>query len=704
MNNMIKNYLTIYFILLLVCCNNIALSQELVFAKRIGSDSPDMSSEQESSIVLDEEGNFYITGSIGSGSIGAVFGEGETNETTMNINGSFVAKYSASQELLWVQQMEASTSYAIDIDVSGNVYVSGTFFQEATFGVGQTNETTLSGISGEIFIAKYDPNGNLLWAINEGGDNDDNPGGRALIVDDSGNIYLTGTFWGTVTFGEGEPNETTLTSESSTFLLAKYDTDGSLIWIQKASSGSNHSGGKNIDLDEQGNVFITGNYFNSVTFGEGLSNETTLNDGNESSFIVKFDNKGNFIWAIDPFIGGASDISGDLKIDKTGSVLFAGSFTSTILLGEGTDREIQLSSVGSEDIILAKYSSEGGFLWAKTAGSIEDDRGIGLAIDTNSNVFITGYYGGEIQFGINERNDTTILNSGASDFFVAKFSPSGEFIWVTSAGEEEWDQGNDIEVDGQGNIYVTGFYRSNIIFGKDEPNETSLPIEGFNDIFFSKFQRSFNAQPEFEIIGEKSFQEDFIGNHSLEIHQINTPSDEIDQVVSYSISPDDSELVEFSFNQSTGILEISSVENKFGEQTFLITSDDGEKENYSYSKELTIKIEPINDLPQIIELKNEISIPEDNSLEILLTDLVVTDVDNDYPSDFSLTVLDGENYSVTNNEITPALDFSGILNIPISVNDGMAESEIFQLSIEVLSVNDIPVITGISTPLTTFEE
>ncbi|WP_187696072.1 hypothetical protein, partial [Xanthovirga aplysinae] len=83
---------------------------------------------------------------------------------------------------------------------------------------------------------------------------------------------------------------------------------------------------------------------------------------------------------------------------------------------------------------------------------------------------------------------------------------------------------------------------------------------------------------------------------------------------------------------------------------------------------------------------------------------LVEDPDNSFPNDFSLTVLEGDSYSVTNNEITPAPEFNGILDILVSVNDGTDESEVFQLSIEVLPVNDIPVITGTSTPLTTFEE
>jgi hypothetical protein len=576
-------YLLLALVLILIFGQNPSQAQELIFAKKIGSDSPDSFLEQGNSIALDETGNIYVTGTIGSGSTGAIFGEDEINETIININGSFVAKFNNSGELLWVQQMGASnndiTSYAIDVDNNGNVYVSGTFFQEAKFGAGQTNETTLSGTSGEIFIAKYDSDGNLLWAKNSGGDNDDNPGGRGLVVDNAGNVYVTGSFWGTVIFGEGETNETTLVGENTDIFVAKYDTNGTLLWIQKAG-GSSFDGGKNIDLDEEGNIFLTGNYFDSAVFGEGLSNETTLNDGNESAFIAKYTNAGNFLWAIEPFNSGTGDISGDIKTDKHGSILFTGSFFGTITLGAGTGNEQQLSGVGLDELIVAKYNSEGEFVWAKTAESTGDDRGVSLVIDTFANVFITGYYGGDIHFGANERNDTTISNLGSSDLYIAKFSSAGEFIWVTSAGGSEWEQGKNIAIDESGNTYVTGFYRSNIIFGKAETNETNLSIDGFNDIFISKFQRS-------------------------------------------------------------------------------------------------------NDTPQINAYNGVTFIQKNETVEITLTDLNITDIDNSFPNDFTLVVFEGENYTVTSNSVTPALDFIGTIDVLILVNDGEFDSEEFMISFEV---------------------
>ncbi len=467
----------------------ISQAQELIFSEKIGSSTVDSFSESENSIAIDNNDNLFITGTIGIGSSGATFGEGQVNETTIYINGSYLAKYNANQELLWVEQMGKSTngitSYGVDTDSDGNAYITGKFFNETTLGEGQTNETILSGTSGEIFIAKYSADGNLLWAINEGGNGDD--ASRAIKVDSNGNIYVTGSFSDTVIFGE---NHTTLTSNENDIFLAKYDTNGSLLWVEK-SGGSFNDSGKKIDIDKNGNVILTGNYFNSAIFGEGLSNEITLNDSNESGFISKYTSDGDFIWAIEPFSSGTSDSGNDVRVNSDDSILFTGVFFNTITLGGGTINELELSGSGGNEIILAKYSSEGEFLWAKTAESEGDDKSFAITVDSSSNIYITGYYGNEIRFGVGESNETIMSHpsSGYGNLFVSKFSPSGEFIWSTSSQSSSWNQGNDIEVDKEGGVYTSGYYTETITFGFNETNETILSVNDPNDTFVSKFQK-----------------------------------------------------------------------------------------------------------------------------------------------------------------------------------------------------------------------
>lgn len=108
---------------------------------------------------------------------------------------------------------------------------------------------------------------------------------------------------------------------------------------------------------------------------------------------------------------------------------------------------------------------------------------------------------------------------------------------------------------------------------------------------------------------------------------------------------------------------------------------------------LQIQVNPVND-PPVITGQNSVTINEDESLEIKLSHLIVTDVDNTYPTGFTLTVLSGTNYGVSGNTITPALNYNGTLSVRVRVNDGTANSNTFNLQVTVNPVNDAPTITG----------
>jgi len=245
--------LLILYLLQLAIFDGQIYGQELIFAKKAGGPggSPD---DIGNGVAVDNIGNVIVTGSMVQG---AVFGSVESLEETLLLTGAFVAKYDNSGALLWVEPIGDSNNgvvgNAVDVDGEGNIYVTGYFFQQTKLGLGQTNEVTLSGSSGQIFIAKYNGEGQLVWAKGIGGENSDR--GDDIVVDSEGSIYITGSIWGTTVFGQGEPTETELTSQNTDIFIAKYDNDGQLIWAQQAG-GVNSDGGKSIDLDSDGNVYV----------------------------------------------------------------------------------------------------------------------------------------------------------------------------------------------------------------------------------------------------------------------------------------------------------------------------------------------------------------------------------------------------------------------------------------------------------------
>ncbi len=285
------------FILALMLANSVVNAQDLVWAKRAGGSGEDFGH----GIAVDEAGNSYVTGVFG---VSATFGPGEANETTLTGTGFeiFVAKYNASGALVWVKRAGGSGSdhgLGIAVDGSGNSYVTGGFTTSAIFGPGEANEITLSGTNREIFVAKYDANGALVWAKRAGGSGFDS--GWVIAVDGSGNSYVTSFFENSATFGPGEANETTVSGTGYEIYVAKYDANGALVWAKRAGgSGSGEDFGISIAVDGSGNSYATGFFVGSATFGPGETNETILSGVNYEAFVAKF--QGATAVAVKPFV------------------------------------------------------------------------------------------------------------------------------------------------------------------------------------------------------------------------------------------------------------------------------------------------------------------------------------------------------------------------------------------------------------------
>ena len=217
--------------------------------------------DEGSDIAVDASGNVYITG-IYSGT--ATFASG-VSLTAEESNDVFVAKYNSSGTLQWVRSAGGTSDdrgNGIAVDVSGNVYITGNYSRTATFAFGVS--LTVEGIS-DVFVAKYNSSGTLQWVRSAGGTNNDY--GRGIAVDVLGNVYAMGTYQGTATFASG----VSLTAqESNDVYVAKYNSSGTLQWVRSAG-GTSDDKGRGIAVDASGNVYITGYYFGTATFASGVS-------------------------------------------------------------------------------------------------------------------------------------------------------------------------------------------------------------------------------------------------------------------------------------------------------------------------------------------------------------------------------------------------------------------------------------------------
>lgn len=433
-----KIFLILFFVKF--CLNINAQTPNWVWAKSAEGTLNDYSTD----IITDVGGNVYITGYFQSQSI--TFG----TITLNNINGgqnAFIVKYDASGNVLWAKSTTGTSisGNGISIDASGNVYQTGTF-RDTTLTIGTTTLNSVS--SGNIFVVKYDSNGNVLWAKSTGGGSAEYS--SSITNDINGNVYITGYFSGvTINFGT-----TTLTNYGGwDMFVMKFNSNGDEIWA-KSAGGSMFDVGSDISTDDSGNIYITG-YFSSPSIQFG----TTILTGDSSSFsdlfIVKYDSNGNLVW-VKSAGGYGDDIGSGISTDASGNIYVLGHFnTPSITFGSIT----LTNTYGYQDVFIIKYTSNGNLLWAKSAGGNSHDYGLDISTDAYGNSFITGMFmSSSLIFGAD-----TLINIGFEDIFIVKYNDSGNVLWAKSVGGARQDAGHGISSDVSGNAYITGFFRSSSI-------------------------------------------------------------------------------------------------------------------------------------------------------------------------------------------------------------------------------------------------
>lgn len=404
-----------------------------------------------------------------------------------------IAINAQTPSLTWVKQFTGGSTvlpYESKIDAAGNVYTAGAYFGAVDFDPGPSVYTLSPSVS--RFVTKLDNNGNFVWAKSFFLDNIFD-----IVLDASSNVYIVGEFSGTRDFdpGPGTYTATALAAgvASVDAFICKLDANGNFIWVKNIGVGDENEVAKKIAIDLVGNLYINGH----ITGYTGTSMPIDLDPGittftvtNNSSFISKLDGNGNFVWAKGINNLSQSDIQ-SLDVDATGNLLLAGTFTGTINFDTngGTSN---LTSLGQDDMFIAKLDGNGNLTWVKQTGSTGFDSPNSSTFDSFGNIYTTGIYEGTVDFDPNGGivNSTSL---GSSDIFISKLDGAGNYLWSKSVGGSLADGGVSATTDALGNVYVTGFYNGVADF---DPSVgiTNLISTGGYDIFITKFDAIGNLQ------------------------------------------------------------------------------------------------------------------------------------------------------------------------------------------------------------------
>jgi gliding motility-associated-like protein len=342
-------------------------------------------------------------------------------------------------------------------DPSGNAFVTGTFFTTSiTFGSITLTNPAANTVTDAVYIVKYDPSGNVLWAKSGLGGGGIDKQGISVCTDLSGNVFMAGIYEGvTLSFGTVVLSSTGMENG----FVVKYDPNGNVLWAQNiggTGGGGSAAGAYSVSADQSGNTFVTG-YFAvpSISFGSSVLTNVDPTGNSNDIFLAKYDPNGNVLWA-----KSAGGVNGDVIltscVDPGGNVFVGGFFSSPTISFGSTTLTNTVATGSSNDMLLAKYDTNGNLIWVKAAGGTGDEVINSLSSDRNGNIFATGSY-----------NSTTLAlgsvvlnNVGGSDVFVFKSDPNGNIGWATGAGGADADYGYSISTDQRGNIFAMGLIGS----------------------------------------------------------------------------------------------------------------------------------------------------------------------------------------------------------------------------------------------------
>jgi len=386
-------------------------------------------------IDVDKDGNSYVTGDFYNS---ASFGS--TTITTPGLVSAFIAKYDINGNLLWAKAAGSGSDievYGICVDKRGNISLTGIFTGASMFG-----STTLTPTGNfDVFVSQYDLDGNIKWAKSAGDTGFDYA--ASISYDAIGNVYVTGDF-----------HISAFSGSSSKIFVAKYDTAGNNVWLKKPSEYSDFHLGDCIKTDSAGNSYFTGQFFDGLTFDSSI----ILNTGNreDNAYIGKMNTDGKVLWLQEA--GAATGYMGanGIDIDKAGNAYITGFYRGTVSFGS-------LSLTGPAGLyysmFIAKCNTDGEYIWVnKSTGPAGSSNGSAVSVDNAGNCYFGGNFGVPITLG-----STTLTNSGYADVFVTKTDSMGNFIWATHCGSSYSATVAGIKANSKG-VFLSGNFLGDLNF------------------------------------------------------------------------------------------------------------------------------------------------------------------------------------------------------------------------------------------------
>jgi len=405
--------------------------------------------ELGSTIAADNQGSTFYAGEfIDNANFGA---------DAFNSHGGsdvFLAKYNELGQIDWVTQMGSlDNDYVQDIvaDNNGSLYLGGYFYGETIIG----DQTFNSEGSQDVFIAKFTDEGDFIWAKHFGSLKTDYI--SAITVDNTGNLVITGQFYDDFQIGDSS----FFSIGGADIYIAKFDPDGEMLWaIQEGGSSSDAI--TSISFDPDGNFVTAGSFY----YGIQLGDTTLVSDFSTGVFIAKYNENAELTWAR-TFKGTYLSIEIYAACDHENNIYVSGNFSESITIGSYTYN----AGPFNQDIYITKLNSQNEILWADHAASNASDQVIGITVDDNNNLYLTGHFLEDISFGTLDLDYT--LCCGSPEIFVVNYTYDGNPGWgkqiagiLALVDDIVWMPSNY--------VFVSGLYNGDLVLDELQISSSDL--------------------------------------------------------------------------------------------------------------------------------------------------------------------------------------------------------------------------------------
>ncbi len=352
-----------------------------------------------------------------------------------------------AQNWQWVDAGKATANASFN-DVAkgpnGNVYVTGSL--RDSLQLGDTSYIDFSPLFGsDPFFAKYNSQGKLTWGKHFETEESGAQFGSILKTTSSGKIILAGK-------GNGPIHFSNQTDTFNKVILTKFNNDGRVIWSKKAKGNPVLLEINDMALDQKDNIYLTGGFTNSVTFG----NQTVSSNGGADIFLMRMKPDGQVTW-LKNYGGSNTDKGKAVTLDKNGNIYLGATFGDSITLGNEKLKGRQ------EDAMAIKMNAQGTPQWAVSGGAPTNDEVTAIAVDTSGNVFLQGNFTAKMAYFASDTFSTN--SSTVSTSFLAKYTQNS-YQWAELAkGTRSNNVGKSLFPDNQGGCLVAGACNWRVKFG-----------------------------------------------------------------------------------------------------------------------------------------------------------------------------------------------------------------------------------------------